>query len=154
MGAMTQSRSDTVAIVVEKLLPHPPEKIWRALTQSELIAQWLMPNDFAPRVGHRFQFKTKPMGDWDGVVHCEVLACEPLRLLRYSWQGGSAANPGCGSLLDSVVTWTLTAREDGTHVRMEHDGFHVPANQSAYDAMSPGWARVLDGLERVTRENL
>ena len=77
------------AIVVEKLLPYPPETIWRTLTTSELIAKWLMPNDFAAVVGHRFTFRTKPIGDWDGVVQCEVLASEPPRLLSYSWKGGS-----------------------------------------------------------------
>src|ERR1700754_3409630 len=100
--------SETQTIIVEKTLPHAPEKIWRTLTQSALIAKWLMPNDFEAMVGHRFTFTTKPVGDWDGVVHCEVLECDPPHLLRYSWKGGSDANPKYGSRLDSVVTWTLT----------------------------------------------
>ena len=73
---MTGTATETRSIVVEQTLPHPPEKIWRTLTQAELLSRWLMPNDFAPKVGHRFTFKTKPMGDWDGTVHCEVLACD------------------------------------------------------------------------------
>src|ERR1700760_4695172 len=108
---------ETNNITVEKVLPYPPAKIWRTLTTSELIGKWLMPNDFAPVVGHRFKFRTRPMGDWDGVVHCEVLDCDPPRLLRYSWQGGSDFNPAYGSRLDSIVTWTLTAVEGGTHLR-------------------------------------
>jgi uncharacterized protein YndB with AHSA1/START domain len=96
--------SDKQAIVVEKVLPYPPEQIWQTLTRNELIAKWLMPNDFEAIVGHRFTFCTKRMGDWDGVVHCEVLACEPPRLLRYSWTGGSDSNPAYGSRLDSTVT--------------------------------------------------
>jgi uncharacterized protein YndB with AHSA1/START domain len=143
---------DTAAIVVEKVLPYPPEKIWHTLTQSELIARWLMPNDFTPRVGHRFNFRTRPMGDWDGVVHCEVLVCEPPRLLRYSWMGGSDANPKAGSRLDTTVTWTLTPAEGGTHLRMAHEGFVLPGNQAAYDAMNPGWGRVLDRVAGVTAE--
>jgi uncharacterized protein YndB with AHSA1/START domain len=139
----------TRSIVVERTLPYPQEKIWRALTQSELIEQWLMPNDFTAIVGHRFNFRTKPQGDWDGVVDCEVLAVEPNRHLRYSWRGGSDTNPRYGSRLDTVVTWTLTPVEGGTHVRMAHDGF-TPQNDSAYDAMSPGWGRVLQSIERVT----
>src|ERR1700752_5248534 len=118
--------SETQAIVVEKVLPYPAEKIWRTLTTSEVIAKWLMPNDFAAVVGHRFTFRTKPMGDWDGVVPCEVLACEPPRLRRYSWKGGADSNPAYGSRLDSEVTWTLTPVEGGTHLRMEHDGFVFP----------------------------
>ncbi len=144
--------SETRAIVVEKILPYAPEKIWRTLTQSDRIAKWLMPNDFAADVGHRFTFRTRPMGDWDGVVHCEVLQCDPPHLLRYSWKGGSDANAQAGSRLNSEVTWTLTPVEGGTHLKMVHDGFVFPGNRFAYDAMSPGWGRVLDGIARVTSE--
>ncbi len=144
--------SDEQAIVVEKVLPYPPEKIWRTLTASELIARWLMPNDFAPVVGRRFTFQTKPMGDWDGVVHCKVLACEPPLLLRYSWVGGSDSNPAYGSRLNSTVTWELTPVDGGTRLRMVHDGFVFPGNKFAYEAMSPGWGRVMDGIARETEE--
>ena len=64
--------SETRAITVEQVLPYAAEKIWHTLTTSELIAKWLMPNDFAAAIGHRFNFRTRPMGDWDGVVRCEV----------------------------------------------------------------------------------
>lgn len=144
--------SESHAITVEKVLPYPSDRIWRTLTRSELIGKWLMPNDFEPVVGRRFSFRSKPMGDWDGVVHCEVLDCEPPRLLRYSWKGGSDANPAYGSRLDSVVTWTLTQVDGGTHVRMVHDGFVFPGNQFAYDAMSPGWGRVIEAIGRITAE--
>jgi uncharacterized protein YndB with AHSA1/START domain len=139
----------TRSIVVEGDFPYPPQKVWRALTEDQLIAQWLMPNNFKPAVGTRFTFKTQPMGDWDGVVHCEVLIAEPPRLLRYSWTGGSETNSKYGSTLDSVVTWTLTATRDGTHLKMEHAGFRSPQNDFAYDAMSPGWGRVMQAIERV-----
>ncbi|WP_407180233.1 SRPBCC family protein [Bradyrhizobium sp. STM 3562] len=144
--------SERRAITVEQVLRYPPEKIWRTLTTSELIGKWLMPNDFKPVVGHRFTFRTRPMGDWDGVVQCEVLACEPPRLLRYSWKGGSDSNPAYGSRLDSVVTWTLTQVDGGTQLRMVHDGFIFPGNQFAYDAMRPGWGKVLDAIGRITAE--
>jgi hypothetical protein len=72
-------------------------------------------------------------------VHCEALVCEPPRLLRYSWKGGSDTDPKA-ALLDSSVTWTLTPAGDGTHLRMAHEGFVFPANQMAYEAMKPGWA--------------
>lgn len=144
--------SETHAIVVEKILPYAPEKIWHTLTQGERIAKWLMPNDFEARLGHRFTFRTKPMGDWDGVVHCEVLQCDPPHLLRYSWKGGTDSNPERGSRLNSEVTWTLTPVEGGTHIKMVHDGFIFPGNRFAYEAMSPGWGRVMDGIARVTSE--
>jgi uncharacterized protein YndB with AHSA1/START domain len=140
------------AIIVEKVLPYGAEKIWRALTTQGMIAKWLMPNDFVPQVGHRFNFRTRPMGDWDGVVHCEVLACEPPRLLRYSWKGGTDTDLAKVSRLDTDVTWTLTPVDGGTHVRMVHDGFVLPDNGIAYEAMRPGWGRVLDGIARVIAE--
>jgi uncharacterized protein YndB with AHSA1/START domain len=147
---MTETVGETRSIVVEKTLPHPPEKIWRTLTQAALLEQWLMPNDFAPKVGHRFTFKTKPMGDWDGIVHCEVLVCDPPRLLRYSWVGGSKTNDKYGSQLDSTVTWTLTPAPRGTHLRMEHAGFRSPDNDFAFNAMGSGWGRIMESIERVT----
>jgi uncharacterized protein YndB with AHSA1/START domain len=147
---MTETATQARSIVVEKTLPYPPEKIWRTLTQSELIGQWLMPNDFAPKVGHRFTFKTKPMGDWDGTVSCEVLDCDPPRLLRYSWIGGSKTNDKYGAQLDSVVTWTLTPTGSGTHLRMVHAGFRSPGNDFAFNAMSPGWGRIMESIERMT----
>ena len=74
------------SIVVERLMPRPPEKIWRALTQAHLIEQWLMKNDFEPRLGAEFTFQAKPMGDWNGIVRCEVTAFDPPRRLAYSWR--------------------------------------------------------------------
>jgi uncharacterized protein YndB with AHSA1/START domain len=144
--------SETHAISIDKVLSYAPEKIWRTLTSSELIAKWLMPNDFVPTVGHKFNFHTRPIGDWDGVVQCEVLASEPPRLLRYSWKGGADTNPAYGARLDSTVTWTLTPVEGGTHLRMVHDGFVFPGNQGAYDAMKPGWGKVLDRIADLTAE--
>src|SRR5262252_9003281 len=101
-------------IVVEDVVPQSPEKVWKALTSADLISRWLMPNDFEPVVGKRFTFKTRPMGEWDGVVQCQVLEVVPLRRLVYSWQGGTISNAKYGSRLDSVVTWTLKPEGDGT----------------------------------------
>ena len=69
---MTDSAASTQSIVEERLMPHPPEKVWRALTQPALIAQWLMQNDFKPEVGHRFTFRAKPQPGWTGVTNCEA----------------------------------------------------------------------------------
>jgi uncharacterized protein YndB with AHSA1/START domain len=137
------------SIIVERVIPHPPEKIWRALTQAHLIEQWLMKNDFEPRLGARFTFRAKPMGDWNGVVDCEVTAFDPPRRLAYSWKGGSASNPNYGSALESVVEWLLSPEPGGTRVRMEHSGFG-PRNEMAFDAMSSGWPRALERLEQVS----
>jgi uncharacterized protein YndB with AHSA1/START domain len=105
-----------------------------------------MPNDFQPVVGHRFNFRTQPIGDWDGVVHCEVLEVRPPDALRYSWVGGSPSSP-----LNSTVTWTLTPAEGGTRVRMAHEGFG-PGNEHAYQAMSGGWGRMLGRIDKLLTE--
>src|SRR5258708_2433269 len=91
-------------IIVEAELPNTPEAVWRVLTTAELIGRWLMPNDFELVVGKQFEMRTKPLGNWDGVVHCEVLEIVPNRKLVYSWKGGSAENPKYGSRLETIVT--------------------------------------------------
>ena len=126
--------TETQAIEVDYDLPQSPAKVWRALTEPELLAGWLMPNDIRPVVGHAFTFKAQPMPGWDGVVHCEVLEAEPNQRLRYSWRGGAEA-----SRLESVVTWTLTPTSGGTRLVLEHSGF-LPRNAFAFDAMSKGWS--------------
>jgi uncharacterized protein YndB with AHSA1/START domain len=146
------SKSATRDIVIEDVLPHAIERVWTALTTAELIGQWLMPNDFEPVVGRRFTFKTRPIGDWDGVVHCEVLEVVPPSRLVYSWQGGTDSNDAqtnYGSRLDSVVTWTLQPEGNGTRLRMVHSGFRSPENDFAYDAMSPGWSRIMGRLNEI-----
>jgi uncharacterized protein YndB with AHSA1/START domain len=43
---MTETSTEALSVVVEREIHHPPEKIWRALTQPHLIEEWLMKNDF------------------------------------------------------------------------------------------------------------
>ena len=75
----------TRTLVIEREMPHPPEKIWRALTEGQLIEEWLMKNDFQPVVGHRFSFRATPVPNWNGVIDCEVLVVEPNSRLSYGW---------------------------------------------------------------------
>ncbi len=113
-----------------------PEVVWEHLTNSELIAQWLMANDFKPVVGHQFRFTTKPQPGFDGIVYCEVLEVNPLKKVAYSWKGG----PSKGKInLDSVVTWTLTPKDGGTELLLEHAGFKGLKNYMAYLMMNMGW---------------
>ena len=130
---MTES-TETLSVVVERELPHPPEKIWRALTQPHLIQEWLMKNDFKPAVDHRFNFRA----DW-GTVDCQVLAVEPNRTLSYTWAAYD---------LKSVVTWTLVPTGSGTLLRMEQSGFR-PDQQRAYGGANAGWRQIFANLERL-----
>ena len=126
--------NDTKTLIVEREMPHSPDKVWRALTQRPLIEDWLMENDFEPVVGHRFDLRA----DW-GVVECQVLAIEPNKALSYTWEAMG---------LKSVVSWTLTATATGTQLRMEQSGFR-PDQQQAYAGAKYGWEKFFTGLERV-----
>ena len=135
----------TRSLVVEREMPHPPEKIWRALTEGPLMEEWLMKNDFQPIVGHRFTFRATPMPNWNGVTECEVLAVQPYQRLSYSW--GSSGNEAGG--LQTVVTWTLTPTKDGVLVRMEQSGFSADG-ENYYRGASYGWQKFIGGLEGVS----
>jgi uncharacterized protein YndB with AHSA1/START domain len=132
---MTTTRS----LVIEKELPYPPDKIWRALTQGPLIKEWLMDNDFQPVVGHAFKFRSTPMPNWNGVIDSEVLVVEPNRKLSYRWNSMG---------LVSVVVWTLVATGGGTLLRMEQSGFR-PDQEANYQGANYGWQKFIGGLERV-----
>jgi uncharacterized protein YndB with AHSA1/START domain len=131
---MSKPATETRSVVVERELPHPPAKIWRALTQGALIEEWLMKNDFEPVVGHRFNLRA----DW-GAVDCQVMVVEPNKTLSYTWGAYG---------LESVVTWTLTPTRTGTHLRMEQAGFR-PDQQQAYQGAKGGWQQFFANLERV-----
>jgi uncharacterized protein YndB with AHSA1/START domain len=137
--------ADLRSIVVEREMPHPPEKVWRALTQSALIEEWLMKNDFQPTVGHKFTLRADPVPHWNGVTDCEVLVLEPPRRLSYRWNASGAEAAGG---VKTIVTWTLTPTKSGVLVRMEHSGFR-PEHEANYRGAGYGWQRFVDGLERV-----
>lgn len=135
---MNNPAESTRTLVIERTFPHPPKKLWRALTENSLLAQWLMSNDFEPVAGRKFQFRAEPMPNWNGIVDCEVLIIDPLKQLSYSW----------GSLgLDSVILWTLTPTDGGTHLRMEQSGFR-PDQQAAYQGATYGWQKFLGNLDQ------
>jgi uncharacterized protein YndB with AHSA1/START domain len=131
---MTDAAIETRTVVVEREIPHAPEKIWRALAQPHLIEEWLMKNDFQPVVGHKFNLR----GDW-GAVDCQVLRIQPLRTLSYSWAAHG---------LESVVTWTLIPTSKGMMLRMEQSGFRADQEQF-YQGAKMGWSNFFAKLEQV-----
>lgn len=140
---MSPAAESARTLVIEKTFAYPLEKVWRALTESPLLAQWLLKNDFEPVAGRRFQFLSPAMPQWDGVIDCEVLVLEPMKQLSYTWRALGLA---------SVVLWTLTPTDDGgTHLRLEHSGF-APDQEQAYKGANYGWQRFLGSLERVFEE--
>ncbi|MBS1935760.1 MAG: SRPBCC domain-containing protein [Bacteroidetes bacterium] len=129
---------------------HSAEIVWEYLTNSELMAQWLMPNDFMPEVGHEFRFTIKPIPEFefDGIIYCKVMEIVPYKKLVYSWKGG----PGDGSInLDSVVTWTLVTKENGTELLLEHSG--LMKNISIYEAMNKGWKENIAKIDELINKS-
>ena len=138
---MNATPTETRSVVVEREIGHPPEKIWRALTQPHLIEEWLMKNDFKPVIGHHFELR----GEWGGVLDCEVLAVEPHKTLSYTW---NFAHDDAAYDLRSVVTFTLTPSRMGTHLRMEQSGFR-PNQKQAYGGAKVGWQQFFAKLEQI-----
>jgi uncharacterized protein YndB with AHSA1/START domain len=134
---MTETRS----VTVEREFPHPPAKLWRALTQPHLMADWLMKNDFAPAVGHKFNLS----GEWGGTLDCEVLEIEPEETLAYSWDH---VHDDPQFDLRSTVTFTLTPTPAGTLLRMEQAGFRTDQPRASGGAKY-GWQQNFDKLDAL-----
>jgi len=127
---------------------HPVETVWDHLTNSDLMGQWLMKNDFVPVVGHEFQFHAgcNAQLNFDGIFYCKVLAVEPCKTLSYSWNCG----PGNGEItLESVVTWELKARENGTEVFLDHRGFEKAENLDMYHGLMHGWLEKFANIDKL-----
>ncbi len=121
-------------IVMERVFAYPPERLWRALTESSALADWLMQNDFQPVLHHEFTFRTKPAPGFDGIVRCRVIELDEPRRLAYTWGGGGH---------NTVVTWTLEPVAEGTRLRMEHSGFKGLSGFFTRLFLSGGWKRIV-----------
>jgi uncharacterized protein YndB with AHSA1/START domain len=136
------SQIETIAFEFD--LPHSPEKVWRALTDSALLAQWLLPViDLKLEQGAAFTFKTQPYPGWDGTVNCRFVEIEPQRKLSYTW-----AVP----FLDTVVTFTLTPSPSGTRLSLVQSGFKPDQKRESGGARY-GWkmmgGKLVDLLTRI-----
>ncbi len=122
------------SIEIEITYPHPIERVWRALTDVDALTRWLMPSDFAPRLGQRFTFHTEPGDGWDGIINCEVVALEPPTRLAFTW-GNVQLDP------PTLVTFTLAAEGDRTRLRLIHSGFAAcgPRGLAIRDILASGW---------------
>lgn len=129
---------ETRTLVIEKEFTHSPEKLWRALTQPHLIAEWLMQNDFEPTVGRDFKLRMETP-QWSGVIDCKVLVVEPQQKLSYNWSSMG---------LDTVVTFTLTPTASGVQLRVEQSGFREEHARN-FQGAKFGWQNFLGKLEKV-----
>lgn len=132
---MTQQTETMRVLVMERDLAHPLEKVWRAISEPELLAQWLLKSDYQPVVGHKFTFRGEPTPHWDGIIPAEVLAVEPPSKLSFRWYGWD-------------VVLTLTATATGTHLRMEQGEFTAD-QPGAYQGARYGWTGFLQALEAL-----
>ncbi len=123
-------------LTIERTFRHPPERVWRALTNPAALAAWNMENDFQPRLGHCFQFRMPPQPGFDGVIHCEVTELEAPRRLAYTWRSNAHPSP-------TTVTWTLTPVAEGTHLRLDHRGFEGLFGVALSFMLGSGWGRML-----------
>jgi uncharacterized protein YndB with AHSA1/START domain len=136
----------TESIRREMFVPQFREQVWRALTDSTSLAEWMYPNDFEPRIGHQFTFQVPPnpkVGFEGLVVRCEVLEIEPPHRLAFSWTAGP--------LVDTRVSFRLEPDGDGTRVFFEHSGFDVsqPGGNQAFRGAEFGWAKMLKQLAAI-----
>ena len=115
---------------VEEIYPYARERVWRALTNSRAMADWLMPNNFEPRVGHQFEMRTKPAPGFDGIVRCEVTTLEPPSRLAFTW---------CGGGNETLVTFTLESVEQGTRLVLVHSGFSGLKGWMVSKILGSGW---------------
>ena len=138
---MTDASAEPRSVIIERDFAHPPEKLWRALTQPHLMQEWLMRTDFAPEVGHRFHLT----GDWGGALDCEVLEVEPPKSLSYTW---NHSHPDPVFALQSVVRFTLTPTPEGTRLQMEQAGFR-PDQKQAFGGARAGWGQFLGKLDAL-----
>jgi uncharacterized protein YndB with AHSA1/START domain len=132
------------AIEIDEVFPHTPAAVWSVLVSGDLMGRWLMPQSgFQPVEGCAFRLHSRSDGDWNGVIHCEVLEVVPEVRLVFTWKSGVQTDAGYIPRLDTVVAWTLTPRDGGTRLRLVHSGFVMPRNASVFANTEGGWRVVV-----------
>jgi uncharacterized protein YndB with AHSA1/START domain len=163
-------------VTLELLLPHPPAKVWRALTDQTLLSAWFMPTaTFAPVLGHEFEFRMQPQRGWDGVTHCQIIDLVPEKTLAFTYRGEATAEKtlrcagvesepvvargkGIFTRLDTVLRFTLTpdpscSGEETTRLRLEHTGYRGFGQVLVSLVMGYGWKKsVLPRLAKLLAE--
>ena len=145
MTSANSEHTETESLSLDFDLHHAPEKVWRALTDPVLLAEWLLPViglDLTP--GAEFMFKTQAYPGWDGTVNCRMLEIEPPRKLKYAWNV---------PFLETVVTFALTPTALGTRLSIVQSGF-TPDQKKELGGARYGWkmmgGRLVDLLERIS----
>jgi uncharacterized protein YndB with AHSA1/START domain len=117
---------------LEAFYPYPVEVVWQALTDAAALSEWLMPNDFAAQLGHKFQFCTKPAPGFDGIIHCEVIEIVECQRLSFTWKGGP---------VDTIVTFNVESVPNGTRLKLEQKGFEGIRAVLVSFLLGSGWKK-------------
>lgn len=125
-------------IRLEQEYPYPPDRVWRSLTDSNELADWLMPNSFVAKLGHRFEFRSTPMPGWRGFVECEVTEIDPPKRLAYTWRGDADWKE------PSIVRWTLEPTAAGTRLVLEHSNLQEPWGRELQALLGKGWRSMME----------
>jgi len=113
------------------------EKVWKAVTTSEALASWLMPNNFQLEMGYEFTFQSVPKNGWDGIVHCKVMEITPPTRLGFTW---------CGNNMEQYVSFELVKlTEPRTEFTLVHSGWSEE-NKMLRDIMYDGWGYLTEDL--------
>lgn len=147
---MTSPAQTTRSLARDADFPFPVEKVWKALTDSEMLTMWFFPNDIAPVAGHKFTIWSRPIERWDGDFQCQVLSVQAPTTISFAWKGGAEELKGFGKLMNTKVTWTLSATDDGgTHFHFEHGGFAIDeAYDNVFEIITKGTESVLRALAK------
>ena len=140
---VAQPQGETLSLDFD--LPHPPAKVWRALTEPALLSEWLLPAiGLRLEPGAAFTLRTQPHPGWDGTVSCRFVEIEPHRKLSYRWDV---------PFLETVVTFTLTPTASGTRLSVVQSGFK-PEQKREFGGARYGWKKMgdalVDLLERIS----
>ena len=118
------------------------EKVWKAISTSDALAAWLMPNDFKPVIGHEFTFISKPKNDWDGIVHCEVKELQPPIKLGFTWGGNH---------MEQYVSFELKDLNGKTEFTLTHAGWSED-HRELREVMYDGWGYIIEGFRKKLGE--
>jgi uncharacterized protein YndB with AHSA1/START domain len=141
----TPAQNESISFELD--VRHAPAKVWRALTDPVLLAEWLLPVvGFELEVGAVFTLKAQPYPGWDGTVKCRMLEIDMHRKISYAWVVGDNME------LDTVVTFTLTPTSSGTRLTIVQAGFR-PGQKQAAGGARYGWkmmgGKLIDLLVRM-----
>jgi len=137
---MQESTRSTLPDIKRTIIMDAPiEKVWKAISTSEGLAMWLMPNNFEPELGYEFTFRSKPKGNWDGIVHCEVKELNPPSRLGFTW---------CGNNLEQYVSFELIELDKNkTEFTLIHSGWSEE-NVALREVMYDGWGYLSEDLRK------